>query len=317
MKILVTGGAGFIGSHLILELIKSGHEIICVDNMNDYYDPKFKEMRLNLFRDKVKFYQINIADKEELEKVFQENKIDKICHLAAQAGVRYSLENPSAYVQSNYVGTANLLEFAKKYQINHIVFASTSSIYGLNKDMPFTEDQDVSTPITIYSASKRGCELLGHVYYNLFGINFTALRFFTVYGPYGRPDMALFKFTEAILKDEPIEVYNHGDMERDFTYVTDIVQGFVKALEKPMGFQIINLGGGNPVKLMDFINIIEENLGKKAGINFLPMQPGDVEKTYANISKAKELLGYEPKVAIKEGVKNFLDWYLKEVHHAD
>ena len=317
MKILVTGGAGFIGSHLILELIKSGHEIICVDNMNDYYDPKFKEMRLNLFKDKIKFYKINIVDKEELEKVFQENRIDKICHLAAQAGVRYSLENPSAYVQSNYVGTANLLEFAKKYQINHIVFASTSSIYGLNKDMPFTENQDVSTPITIYSASKRGCELLGHVYYNLFGINFTALRFFTVYGPYGRPDMALFKFTEAILKDEPIEVYNHGDMERDFTYVTDLVQGFVKALEKPMGFQIINLGGGNPVKLMDFINIIEENLGKKAGINFLPMQPGDVEKTYANISKAKELLGYEPKVAIKEGVKNFLDWYLKEVHHAD
>lgn len=317
MKILVTGGAGFIGSHLILELIKPGHEIICVDNMNDYYDPKFKEMRLNLFKDKIKFYKIDISNKQDLEKVFQENKIDKICHLAAQAGVRYSLKNPYSYVQSNYVGTANLLELAKQHQINHVIFASTSSIYGLNKDMPFTEEQNVSTPITIYSASKRGCELLGHVYHHLFGINFTALRFFTVYGPYGRPDMALFKFTEAILKDEPIDVYNNGNMERDFTYVTDIVQGFVKALNKPMGFQVINLGGGNPIKLMDFIRLIEENLGKKAKINFLPMQPGDVQKTFANITKAKELLGYQPEVNISEGVKNFLGWYLKEVHHAD
>ncbi|MCK4589121.1 MAG: GDP-mannose 4,6-dehydratase [Nanoarchaeota archaeon] len=317
MKILVTGGAGFIGSHLILRLLDKGHDIICVDNMNPYYDPKLKETRLRLFNNKVKFYQVNIANKEELEKIFQENKIDKICHLAAQAGVRYSLENPFVYGESNLVGIINLLEFARQYRIKHIVLASSSSVYGLNKKIPFNEDHRVDTPISIYSASKRAGELLAHAYSHLFNIDITCLRPFTVYGPYGRPDMALFKFTKNILEGKPIDVYNNGDMERDFTYVTDIVDGFVRALNKPMGFAIFNLGAGNPVKLMDFIRTIEEYLGKKAIINFMPMQPGDVKTTFADISKAQELLGYQPKVNVKEGVKNFVDWYLSEVHHAN
>jgi len=250
-----------------------------------------------------------VADKDELEKIFSENKIDKICHFAAQAGVRYSIENPFVYADSNYVGTLNLFEFAKRYDVKHIVHASTSSIYGLNEKMPFTEDQRVDTPISIYSASKRGCELLAHAYNHLFGLNITCLRFFTVYGPFGRPDMALFKFTKKILDDKPIDVYNHGDMMRDFTYVGDIVEGFFLALEKPLGYEILNLGCGNPVKLMDYIRILEENLGKKAEINFMDMQPGDVKATSADISKAKEMLGFNPKVNVEEGVKRFVEWY--------
>jgi len=311
--ILVTGGAGFIGSHLIIKLLKEGNNIVCVDNMNEYYDPELKKARLNQFKDKIKFYQIDIADKDALEAIFKENKIDKLCHMAAQAGVRYSLENPFVYAETNFVGTLNLFELAKRNNVNHIVFASTSSIYGLNKEMPFTEDQRVDTPISIYSASKRGCELLAHVYHHLFGLDITCIRFFTVYGPFGRPDMALFKFTKNILEDKPIDVYNHGDMKRDFTYVDDIVDGFALALKKPLGFEIINLGRGNSVKLMDYISIIEKEVGKKAQINFMDMQPGDVKETSANISKAKKLLGFQPKVNIEEGVKRFVEWY-KEYH---
>ncbi|MBW3003660.1 SDR family NAD(P)-dependent oxidoreductase [Candidatus Woesearchaeota archaeon] len=309
MKILVTGGAGFIGSHLILKLVSEGHDVICVDNLNEYYDPKLKRDRLEQFHDKIKFYQMDIADKDEFEKVFKENDIEKICHLAAQAGVRYSIENPFVYGDSNYIGTLNVLEFAKRYGVKHIVFASTSSIYGLNEEIPFNESDRVDTPISIYSASKRACELLAFSYCHLFGLNVTCLRFFTVYGPFGRPDMALFKFTKAVLEDRPIHVYNNGDMERDFTYVDDIVLGFYLALSKPSGFEIINLGCGNPVKLMDFISIIEKELGKEAKKNFLPMQLGDVKRTFANISKAKEVLGYEPKVMVAEGVKRFIEWY--------
>jgi len=313
-KVLVTGGAGFIGSHLILKLLNDGYDVVCIDSMNEYYDPKLKEDRLNQFKEKVKFYKVDIADKEELEKIFKENKFDKICHLAAQAGVRYSIENPFVYADTNYVGTLNIFELAKRNKIDHIVFASTSSIYGLNEDMPFKEDQRVDTPISIYSASKRGCELLAHAYNHLFKLNITCLRFFTVYGPFGRPDMALFKFTKNILEDKQIDVYNNGDMLRDFTYVTDIVEGFALALKKPMGFKIFNLGNGNPVKLMDYIKFIEENLGKKAEINFMGMQPGDVKATSADISKAKKLLGFEPEVDVKEGVKRFIDWY-KEYYY--
>lgn len=316
MKILVTGGAGFIGFHLVNKLLEEGNDVVCVDNMNKYYDPELKRARLELIKDKIEFYEIDIADKDKLEEVFKKHKIEQICHLAAQAGVRYSLENPFVYAESNYVGTTNILEFAKRYKIEHVVFASTSSAYGLNKKMPFKEDDRVDTPISIYAASKRACELLAFSYNHLFGLNVTCLRFFTVYGPYGRPDMALFKFTKKILSGEVIDVYNNGDMKRDFTYVGDIVSGFVKALETPKGFQIINLGHGAPVHLMDFIKIIEKELGKKAEINFMPMQPGDVKETFADTSKAKELLGYEAKVDVEEGVKKFIKWY-KEYYNID
>ena len=309
MNILVTGGCGFIGSHLVKRLLKEGNNVIIVDNLNDYYDVNLKKNRLNLFKDKVKFYEIDIASKEDLERVFQENNIDKICHLAAQAGVRYSLENPFVYGDSNYIGTLNILEFAKRYKVNHIIFASTSSIYGKNTNMPFKEEDRVDGPLSIYSASKRACELLAQVYYDLFGVNTTCLRFFTVYGPWGRPDMALFKFTKNILEDKPIDVYNNGDMKRDFTYVGDIVEYFARAIDKPLGFSIINLGRGSPVHLMDFIRVIEKQLDKKAKINFMPMQPGDVKETYADTTKAKEILGFEAHTPIEEGIKNFLDWY--------
>ena len=308
MNILVTGGAGFIGSHFIKKILGK-HDVICIDVMNEYYDVSLKQARLDEFKDRIKFYKLDIADKDALETVFKENKIDKICHFAAQAGVRYSLENPFVYGDSNYIGTLNLFEFAKRYDVPHVVFASTSSIYGLNTDMPFTEDQRVDTPISIYSASKRGCELLSHTYNHLFGLNVTCLRFFTVYGPFGRPDMALFKFTKNILEDKEIDVYNNGDMMRDFTYVEDIAEGFLLAMEKPLGFEIINIGAGNPTKLMDYIRYIEEALGKKAKINYMGMQPGDVKATWADISKARKLLGYAPKTDVKTGVENFIKWY--------
>lgn len=310
MRILVTGGAGFIGSHLILKLLKEGHEIVCIDSVNDYYDPKLKRARLKQFLDKIAFYEFDIADEEILQSVFEKHQFDIVCHLAAQAGVRYSLENPFVYADSNYKGTLNIFEFSKRYKTGHVVYASTSSVYGLNKDMPFTEDQRVDTPISIYSASKRACELLAHAYNHLFGLQIIALRFFTVYGPFGRPDMALFKFTKNILDDKPIDVYNKGDMVRDFTYVTDIVQGFVKAMHKPDGFQIFNIGCGRPVNLMDYVKTLEKKLGKKAKLNLMDMQPGDVQKTSADISKAKTVLGYEPKVQIEEGIGKFVDWYL-------
>jgi UDP-glucuronate 4-epimerase len=307
--ILVTGGAGFIGCHLIQKLLDQGHEVICIDNLNKYYDPKLKQARLDLFRDRITFYKTDISDKEELEKIFSRHKIDSICHLAAQPGVRYSLENPFIYADSNYVGTLNILELAKQNQIKDIVFASTSSVYGTNTQMPFTEDQKVATPISIYSASKRACELLAHAYCHLFGMNITCLRFFTVYGPWGRPDMAIFKFTKNISQGNPIDVYNNGDMERDFTYVSDIVDGFILAMENTGGFKIYNLGRGSPVKLMDFIRCIEQGLKKKAEMNMLPMQPGDVKSTFADITRAREELGYSPKIDINEGVQKFINWY--------
>lgn len=309
MNILVTGGAGFIGSNLILKLLELGHSVVCVDNMNKYYDPELKKDRLALFKDKVRFYEVDISDKKELENIFRKNKIDKICHLAAQAGVRYSLENPFIYGKYNYIGTLNILELAKQHKIMHIVFASTSSIYGSNKNMPFTEDQRVDSPVSIYSASKRACELLAFSYNKLYSINVTCLRFFTVYGPFGRPDMALFKFTKNILANKEIEVFNKGDMKRDFTYVGDIVEGFVKAMDKPMGFEIINLGCGDSVKLMDMIKTLENVLGKKAKLKMMPMQQGDVKETFADITKAKKLLGYAPKVNLEKGIIQFVQWY--------
>lgn len=309
MKILVTGGAGFIGNYLTLRLLADGHDVVIVDTVNAYYDPTLKEARLKRLPDTVPVYRVDIADMDALETVFKEHTFDAIAHLAAQAGVRYSLIDPLAYARTNYLGTQNILEMARLYGVPHVVLASTSSVYGKNKDMPFQEDTHIGTPISVYAASKRGGELLGHVYAHLFGINVTCLRFFTVYGPWGRPDMALFLFTEAMLNDKPIELYNGGDMKRDFTYVDDIVEGFARALERPMGYEIINLGHGKPVHLREFVALIEETLGKKASVVEKEMQPGDVSETFANVSKAKELLGFSADVSVEEGVKNFVKWY--------
>ncbi len=309
MKILVTGGAGFIGSHVIMELLMRGHSVVTIDNVNDYYDPTLKRVRLSRLGNSVEHIEIDIADTDAVEAVFKAHTFDAICHLAAQAGVRYSIENPFVYAQSNYIGTLNIFEFAKRYNVPHVVAASTSSVFGLNDEMPFTEDQRVDTPISIYSATKRGTELLAFTYNHLFKMNITMLRFFTVYGPWGRPDMALFLFTKAILEDTPIKVFNNGEMSRDFTYVDDIVSGVVAALERPNGYQIYNLGNGKPVALMDYVGAIEDVLGKKAVIDFQPMQMGDVAATWADISKAQRELGYAPKTSVHEGVRKFIAWY--------
>lgn len=306
--ILVTGAAGFIGSHVTQALLKEGYHIVAVDNMNEYYDPKLKRARLALFKKGTAFYKLNIADRGALEKVFKKNKIDKICHLAAQGGVRYSIENPFVYGESNIVGTINIFELAKRYGIPHIVFASSSSIYGLNK-IPFRESDDAQTPISIYAATKRAGELIAHNYCHLFGLNITCLRFFTVYGPWGRPDMSPHTFTSAILSGKPITLYNNGRMKRDFTYITDVVSGILAALKKPLGFAIFNIGNDAPVKLIDYIRAIESASGKKAIINFKPLQPGDVVDTHADIRKARKLLGYRPKTRIEQGMKEFVRWY--------
>jgi UDP-glucuronate 4-epimerase len=309
MHYLVTGGAGFIGHHLVLKLLEEGHVVTVVDSVNDYYDPAIKEARLNRFPESVKVYRSDITDREALESIFKEHSFDAVAHLAAQAGVRYSLEFPEVYVQANYVGTFNILDLAKKYDVKKVVLASTSSVYGTSTNMPFTETDLAPEPMSIYAATKRATEYLAATYHHLYKMDVICLRFFTVYGPWGRPDMALFLFTDKILKGQSIDVYNNGDMRRDFTYVEDIVSGFSLALEKGKGYEIFNLGNGSPVHLMDFIKIIEEELDKKATINFMPLQAGDVPETYADVSKAKRMLGYEPKVSVPQGVKNFVKWY--------
>ncbi len=308
MRVMVTGGAGFIGSQLILALLAEGNDVVCVDNLDPYYDPALKRARLARFEDRVVFYETDIADAKAFEAIFQKHPFDAVCHLAGQAGVLYSLKNPFIYGESNVMGTLNVLEFSKRYKVPHVVYASTSSIYGENKP-PFSESDRVDTPVSIYAATKRAGELLAYTYHHSFGLQTTALRFFTVYGPWGRPDMALFKFVKNILAGKPIDVYNNGDMRRDFTYVSDIVSGFMAALKKPMGFEIINLGHGETVRLMDFVATIERELGMKAKINFMPMQMGDVPVTHANPHKAKELLGWEAHISVDEGIKNFIQWY--------
>ncbi|MBI4118592.1 MAG: NAD-dependent epimerase/dehydratase family protein [Parcubacteria group bacterium] len=308
MRILVTGGAGFIGSHLVRRLLDSGHDVISIDNLNSYYDPKLKQARLRDIASGVKNYRIDIAQEDALEKVFQKHSFDCIYHLAAQAGVRYSLENPFVYADANYKGTLNIFELARRHGIKRVVFASSSSVYGKDA-VPFREDMKVDTPVSIYAASKRAGELLGHSYAHLFGMNITCLRFFTVYGPYGRPDMSPHTFTKAILEGKPITFFNKGRMKRDFTYVDDIVEGLMAALRKPKGFEIINLGCGNPTSLRDFVNAFESALRKKAKIKYAPLQAGDMVETYADIAKAKKLLGYTPKTAVEEGVERFVRWY--------
>jgi UDP-glucuronate 4-epimerase len=345
MKVLVTGAAGFIGFHLVNRLITEGFEVVGLDIINNYYDVNLKYSRLkecgideaeineNILINSNKysnyqFIKLNIEDKKNLFNLFQKEKFDYVINLAAQAGVRYSIENPDVYISSNIVGFLNILEACRHHKIKHLVYASSSSVYGLNGKIPFSTSDNVDHPISLYAASKKSNELMAHTYSHLYNIPTTGLRFFTVYGPWGRPDMALFLFTKAILDDKPIDVYNNGKMFRDFTYIDDIVEGIYKVANNPSKgnknwdnknpnpsdsispYKIYNIGNSTPVKLMDFISEIEKNLNKKAKINFLPLQPGDVEKTWANIDNLKNDFKYRSKIDFKEGINNFITWYL-------
>lgn len=334
MKILVTGAAGFIGFFTSRVLAEKGHDVIGLDNINDYYDINLKYSRLKELgidrenaeefnklssSDKLNFsfVRMNLEDREGLPKLFENEKFDVVCNLAAQAGVRYSLENPNTYVDSNLVGFVNVLECCRHNNIKHLVYASSSSVYGLNEKIPFSTDDNVDHPISLYAATKKSNELMAHTYSHLFNIPTTGLRFFTVYGPWGRPDMAMFLFTDAIINDRPIKVFNHGKMERDFTYVDDIVEGILRICEnstKPRlknnsPYKVYNIGNNNSVKLMDFIEEIESNLKKVAKKEMLPIQPGDVEKTWADVDQLIKDYDYQPNTPIKEGVKSFIDWF--------
>ena len=310
MKILITGGAGFIGSNIAKKLMDRGDKVVLLDNFNDYYDPKLKEDRIKIFLKgyKPKLYRGDIRDAKLVEKIFKTEKIDKVIHLAAMAGVRNSLRDPKLYFDVNVMGSLNLLEAAVKYKIKNFVFASSSSVYGNNKKLPFSESDSVDTPISPYAASKKTDELIAHVYHHIHGLNITALRFFTVYGPWGRPDMALFLFTDAITKGQPIKVFNRGKMSRNFTYVDDIATGTITVLDKAKDYGVMNIGGDKEETLMRYIEVLEENLGKKAKKKLLPMQPGDVPKTVADIKKLRKL-GWKPTTRIEKGIKNFVDWY--------
>jgi UDP-glucuronate 4-epimerase len=310
--ILVTGGAGFIGFHTAQALLAQNKKVIIVDNFNNYYNPKLKKDRIaSLSKKNSTVHNLDISNLNSLQDIFKKNKISKVCHLAAQAGVRYSLENPFAYEKSNILGTLNLLELSKNNNIKDFIFASSSSVYGNNKKVPFSESDNVDHPISAYAATKKSTELLAYTYHHLYNLNCTALRFFTVYGPFGRPDMSYYKFTEAILNNKPIPVFNNGNMRRDFTYVTDVVSGVLSALEKSYPYEIFNLGNSKPIELKYFISLIEKECGREATKDFLPMQPGDLKETFADISKSKKLLGYNPSTSIEEGIKLFVDWYKK------
>lgn len=311
MKILLTGGAGFIGYHTAKHLLGRGDSVIIVDNFNEYYDPNLKRARIKTIENNpnLKVIEADISDYKKMEEVFKNNEFDKICHLAAQAGVRYSLTHPFVYQETNIVGTLTLLELARKYNKKDFIFASSSSVYGTNTKLPLSESDKVDTPISLYAATKKSNEEMAFTYHHLYGLNCTGLRFFTVYGPYGRPDMALFIFTKAILEGKPMKLFNKGDMKRDFTYITDIVSGIIAALEKSYPFEIFNLARGKQIELKKYVEEIEKNLGKTTEKELLPMQQGDIKETSADISKAQKMLNYNPKVDIEEGIKNFIDWY--------
>jgi UDP-glucuronate 4-epimerase len=309
--VLVTGAAGFIGFHLSKRLLEMGKDVVGVDNLNSYYDVSLKKRRLELLKPykNFTFYRMDIQDLSGLKDVFKRHDIGLVCNLAAQAGVRHSLKDPFSYEESNLKGFLNLLEMAKQSNLENFVYASSSSVYGLNTKVPFSVEDRVDTPISLYAATKKANELIAHAYSHLFGIPCTGLRYFTVYGPWGRPDMALFLFTEAILHDRPIDVYNYGRMRRDFTYIGDIVDGTIAALQRPARYELFNLGNSNSVELLDFIGIIEKELGKKAEKRLLPMQPGDVAETAADIRSSREMLGFSPRTRLEEGIKAFIEWY--------
>ncbi len=328
-KIIVTGSAGFIGFALCKKLLSRGDYVIGIDNHNDYYDPNLKDSRRELLEENNNYqhYKTDLSNQYGLDKIFKNHKPKKVVNLAAQAGVRYSMENPLAYINSNIVGFAHILENCRHYKIEHLVYASTSSVYGANTKMPFSESDSVNHPLSVYAASKKSNELMAHTYSHLYKLPTTGLRFFTVYGPWGRPDMALFKFTKNILRDEPIDVFNNGKHTRDFTYIDDIVDGVIKTLDNPPSinikwnskepnpatsnapWSIYNIGNNKPVELMDYIKALEKALGKKAKINFLPLQPGDVPDTYASVESLKEKFNYKPMTSVENGVSNFVKWY--------
>jgi UDP-glucuronate 4-epimerase len=313
-RILVTGAAGFIGYWTAKTLAEKGHAVVGIDNFNSYYDPALKRARAALLKGVCPVLEADVSDRDGVARVFDAGKFDKVCHLAAQAGVRYSLENPFAYETANALGTLNLLEACRRKGVGTFVYASSSSVYGGNRKSPFSVKDPVDKPVSLYAATKRYNELQAHVYHHLYGLRCTGLRFFTVYGPWGRPDMALFKFTKAILEGRPIDVYNRGRMRRDFTFVTDIVDGVAAALEKSFPCDIFNLGDAHPVELTRFVSILEKALGRKADRNLLPLQPGDVPVTAADISSSRKKLGFKPKVRLEEGVPRFVAWY-REYHN--
>ena len=309
MKILVTGAAGFIGSALATRLLARGDEVIGLDNLNDYYPVALKKARLAL-NPSMRFIDGDIADRETLPKLFEKERFDAVVNLAAQAGVRYSIENPWAYIESNIVGFENILECCRHYPVSHLVYASSSSVYGGNEKVPFSEDDKVDNPVSLYAATKKSNELMASCYSKLYGIYATGLRFFTVYGPWGRPDMSPMLFATAISRGEAIKVFNGGDMMRDFTYIDDIVEGIVRVLDAPgSGHSVYNIGCSNPVKLMDFISEIEGAMGCEAQKIMLPMQPGDVYQTYADTTRLEKDFGYKPRVTLHEGIGEFIKWF--------
>lgn len=343
MKILITGTAGFIGFHLANHLLERGDEVVGLDNINNYYDVSLKIGRLEeagiesnkiAYKELIQstrysnyqFIQLKLEDNAALQQLFEQEQFDVVCNLAAQAGVRYSLKNPAAYISSNIQGFANILECCRQFKIKHLVYASSSSVYGLNSKVPFSTSDNVDHPVSLYAATKKSNELMAHTYSHLFDIPTTGLRFFTVYGPWGRPDMAYVLFTKAILRDEPIKVFNYGNMSRDFTYIDDIVTGVTLVIDRPpkgkpdwqdthdpasskAPYRVYNIGNNNPVPLMSFINAIEKELGKEAKKELLPIQPGDVESTYADVSGLIEDFGYQPKTTVEEGIRAFMTWY--------
>jgi UDP-glucuronate 4-epimerase len=326
---IVTGSAGFIGFSLAKKLLERGENIIGIDNHNHYYDPSIKESRVKILEKFTNYqhYKIDLSDQSSLEGVFKNNKVQKVINLAAQAGVRYSMENPLAYINSNIVGFAHILENCRRYNVEHLVYASTSSVYGANTKMPFSEHDSANHPLSVYAASKKSNELMAHTYSYLYQLPTTGLRFFTVYGPWGRPDMAIFKFTKSIVENKAIDVFNYGKHTRDFTYIDDIVDGIVKTLDNTATanmdwnsnnpdpasskspWRIYNIGNNKPIKLMDYIDALEKNLGKKANINYLPLQLGDVPDTCADINNIKKNFNYQPSISITEGVAKFILWY--------
>lgn len=315
MKYLITGAAGFIGSYVAKVLLEQGHEVVGLDNLNDYYEPALKDYRLAQLSpfDNFRFVQLDLADREAMAELFAAEKFQRVIHLAAQAGVRYSIENPFAYVDSNLVGMMCILEGCRHNAVEHLVYASSSSVYGMNDKVPFSETDQVDNPVSLYAATKKSNELMAHSYSKLYDIPTTGLRFFTVYGPAGRPDMAPWLFTEAIIKGEPIKVFNHGKMMRDFTYIDDIVEGVIRIQDviptAEIPYSLFNIGNNEPIELARFIKAIETACGRETEKIMLPMQPGDVERTYADTQRLEEIVGYKPATEIEQGIQQFVNWY--------